>query len=137
VFMCVFMSCSKERGVVWAEKMKKGQGAAEFFMTYGWAIAVVFVVMVALVYYGGVFNNPFIGEADTIDLACEKYAEEERNLTNPDCHEESFSVGVCVCYENIETENTISKKRYQKIVFRLKEETLRNIKEERKKGEGE
>jgi hypothetical protein len=32
--------------------MKKGQGAMEFLMTYGWAIIVVIAAIIALAYFG-------------------------------------------------------------------------------------
>ncbi len=53
--------------------MKKGQGAMEFLMTYGWAILVVLVAIGALFY----FYNPISEMVDNFDTQSEA---EERAL---------------------------------------------------------
>ena len=43
-------------------KVKKGQAALEFLMTYGWAILVVLIVIGALAYFGVLDPKRFLPE---------------------------------------------------------------------------
>ena len=50
------------------KKMKKGQAAMEFLMTYGWAILVVLVAIGALAYFGVLDPNRLLPARCTVEL---------------------------------------------------------------------
>jgi len=56
-------------------KMKKGQAAMEFLMTYGWAILVVMIVIAALWYFGVLTPTTFLPERCTLGtgIACKDH----------------------------------------------------------------
>ncbi|MBW3019797.1 hypothetical protein KY334_00740 [Candidatus Woesearchaeota archaeon] len=53
-------------------KMKKGQAATEFLMTYGWALLVVLIAISTLAYFGVLSPGRFLPEKCTVDpgFAC-------------------------------------------------------------------
>ncbi len=63
------------------KKMKKGQAAMEFLMTYGWAILVVLAAIGALAYFGVLSPDRFLPEKCTLPsgFACLDFKQNSSN----------------------------------------------------------